>query len=169
MDPIFENRYVADFSTLAEFARKYRIGPRPVIGIVCVLVYIAMTIFSVVQGIWQDMLPLLIGVGFLYIFGAVLPWLYARSSLKGMKRQNDGVLPETVVTFGDTIQLFEGMIHITVEYQKVIRVVRLKHSYCLMTSRTTGVIIHENAFTKGNFKAFKEFLRKKYPNLTIPE
>lgn len=169
MEPIFENRFVSDFKTMAEFSRKYRVGPRPAVFIACIAIYILMIIFSLVMGIWEEMLRIVILVGVLYTVTAVLPYLHAMLTLNGVKKQNDGVMPETVVTFGDTIQIFEGMVHLTIEYHKVIRVVRLKHSYCLMTSKSTAVLLREDAFTKGTFEGFKQFLREKYPQMKIPE
>ena len=74
-----------------------------------------------------------------------------------------------MVQFGDNIQLFEGMLHLTMEYRRVVKVVRLKHSYCLMTSKRTAIMLRDDAFTKGTFEEFKQFLREKYPHLTIPE
>jgi hypothetical protein len=65
--------------------------------------------------------------------------------------------------------MYESMVHLTIEYRKIVRVVRLKHSYLLMTSRRTGVLLDPNGFTKGTFEEFKQFLRQKRPDLTIPE
>lgn len=65
--------------------------------------------------------------------------------------------------------MFEGTIHITAEYCKIVRVVRLKHSYVLMMGKRNGLILDSNAFTKGTFEEFKQFIREKRPDLNIPE
>ena len=61
------------------------------------------------------------------------------------------------------------MVHITVEYRKIVRVLRLKHSYVLMIGKRNGVMLDPKGFTKGAFEEFKHFLREKRPDLTIPE
>jgi transcriptional regulator with XRE-family HTH domain len=76
---------------------------------------------------------------------------------------------ETVIAFGETIEIHEGMVHLTIEYRKSVREVRLKHSYMLMLGKHNGVLIDPNGFTKGSFEEFKGFLREKRPDLTIPE
>ena len=59
--------------------------------------------------------------------------------------------------------------HLTVEYRKICKVVRLKHSYVLMIGKRNGVMLDPNGFTKGNFEDFKRFLQEKRPDLTVPE
>ena len=98
-----------------------------------------------------------------------MPHWVTWGSLRNAKKLNDGIMPETVVTAGDVLELDEGMTHITVEYRKIRRVVHLRHSYVLMIGRRNGVILDPNAFTKGTFAEFKQFLREKRPDLTIPE
>ena len=61
------------------------------------------------------------------------------------------------------------MVHLTIEYRKILRVLRLKHSYMLMMGKRNGVMLDPNGFTKGTFEEFKQFLRDTYPNLQIPE
>jgi len=89
--------------------------------------------------------------------------------MKNGKKQNDGVAPEVIITFGETIKLHEGMVDITVEYRKIQKVVRLKHSYMLMIGKRNGLMLNPDCFTKGTFEEFKQFLREKRPDLKIPE
>ena len=97
------------------------------------------------------------------------PNLYAWSNIKNTKIQNDGTIPETIVIFGDTIEMHEGMLHVTVEYRKIVRTIHLKHSYALMINRKNGIIIDPNKFTKGTFEEFKQFLREKCPGIIVAE
>jgi hypothetical protein len=104
------------------------------------------------------------------ILTAILfPHLLVWRAQKNGKKQNDGIQPEVIVTFGDIIEMHEGMVHLTIPYQKVVRVVRLKYSYVLMLGKRNGVMLSPDHFTKGNFEEFKQFLREKRPDLNIPE
>ena len=169
MEIQFENRYFSNHKMLAEFARKYGVGPRPVMVLICVVIFLFFVVKSYVNGILLEMIPMLAFMAL--VFGSLyfLPHLFAWSTLRNAKKQNDGVLPETVIAFGETIEMHEGMVHLTIEYRKIVRVVRLKHSYMLMLGKHNGVIIDPNGFTKGSFEEFKGFLREKRPDLTIPE
>ena len=116
-----------------------------------------------------EMLPTLSFMGVVFASLYFLPDYYAWLTLRNTKKQNDGALPETVVVFGDTIEMFEGMVHLTIEYRKIEKVVRLNNSYVLMNGKRTGVILDPNGFTKGTFSEFKQFLHEKRPDLKIPE
>ena len=142
---------------LAEFFRKYTVGPRPVTTLITVAVFLFFVIRSFLWGILWEMLPTLLFIAVIFSSLQFLPNLYAWSSRRQGKKQNDGILPGTRITFGDTIEMYEGMIHITVEYRKILRVVRLKHSYVLMIGKRNGVMLDPNGFTKGTFSEFKQF------------
>ena len=169
METNFENRYYSNRKVLAEFARKYSVGPRPVVVCIVVAIYAYFVITSLWNDIFWEMIPTLLFMGFVFGMLYFLPDYYAWGILRNVKKQNDGVMPETVVTFGDTIQMHEGMVHLTIEYRKIQKIVRLKHSYVLMNGKRTGVILDPNGFTNGTFEEFKQFLREKRPDLKIPE
>ena len=169
MEPLFVNRYIADTRTLVEFNRKYRVAPRTFTSIADLVFFVLTTLMFLHYGIWGALYRSVIVVVLWEALIAILSYLLVWQVRRSDKKNNDGVIPETVVTFGDNIQIYEGKVHLTIDYRKVKRVIRLKHSYCLMTSRTTGVMLREDAFTKGSFEEFKQFLREKYPHLTIPE
>ena len=169
MECQFENCYYSNHRMLAEFFRKYTVGPRPVTTLITVAVFLFFVIRSFLWGILWEMLPTLLFIAVIFSLLQFLPNLYAWSSRRQGKKQNDGILPETHITFGDTIEMYEGMIHITVEYRKILRVVRLKHSYVLMIGKRNGVMLDPNGFTKGTFSEFKQFLREKCPEIKIPE
>ena len=169
MEPLFENRFYGTHRMMAEFFRKYGVGPRPAVVAIGAAAYAFFLVTCMIRGNILEELPMLLGAALFFVAVYFIPDLFAWSSMRHSKQQNDGVLPETVITFGDTIALQEGMIHLTVEYRKITRVIRLKHSYVLMTGKRTGIILQENGFTQGTFAEFKRFLREKYPNMIIPE
>ena len=163
MDSLFVNRYTATHRMIVEFGRKHAVGPRYWTFVLSPFVLlIALFYFtegeSVLGCAWC-------GVLVLYL----LPHYYAWAAMRNTKRLNDGTIPPVTICFGDTIEMEEGVTRLTIHYHSITRVIRLKHSYMLMTSRRTGVMLREDGFTKGTFAEFKQFLREKRPDLTIPE
>ena len=156
---------------MAEFGRKYAVGPSVPRMLLVWGLYIFVTVPTLVsQESFSLAFRAMLGIlGTILLISAFLPQIYARNAIRNITKQNDGIQPETIITFGDTIELHEGMIHITVEYRKIQKVVHLKHSYMLMIGKRNGVMLDPNAFTKGTFSEFKHFLREKRPDLNIPE
>ena len=171
MEPLFENRYYATRKMMVEFGRKYAVGPSPLSAVLTWVLYILVAVPVLVSpdSFSPPFRIFVWGMGLVFLGAGFLPMLYARGAIRHIKQQNDGIQPEAIITFGDTIELHEGIIHITVEYRKIIKVVRLKHSYLLMVGKRNGVMLDPNAFTKGTFSEFKKFLREKRPDLNIPE
>lgn len=169
MEVQFENRYYSTHNMIAEFARKYSIGPKWPIAILFWFIYLFALIPCIVNVYLHDDLLLLITLGIIMLAVGFMPHFYAWSVLRNGKKQNDGVLPETITTFGDVIEIHEGMVHLTIEYRKIVRVIRLKHSYMLMLGKRNGVMLRTDCFTKGTFEEFRRFLAEKRPNLQIPQ
>lgn len=170
MEPRFEIRYTANKNMLREFYRKFGSGPRYPIAVMMAAVFTGLTLYSVCAGILTDVLPNLVGYGAFFLAIFFLPWYISWKALRASKRSNDGVMPETKVTVKeDSIDMDEGFVHLCLEYRKFCRVVHLKHSYVLMMSRRSGLMIDPDGFTKGTFAEFKQFLREKRPDLNIPE
>lgn len=169
MEPFFEVRYYCNYKMMVEFARKISIGPRPPILIGFWAFYAVLLAFVMQNGIIGNVGYSMLIISTCMLVFSFLPHWYAWNVLKHSKKQNDGAIPETVITFGDIIEMDEGMVHLTIEYRKIVRTIRLKHSYMLMMGSRNGVMIDLNCFTKGTFKEFKQFLREKCPNVTVVE
>ena len=169
MEPIFENRFISNHQMLTEYLRKYMIHTHPVVVVIFSVMLTFLIIQSCLSGILIEMLPMLLFMAVVFTVLYFMPDWFAWMSCRNVKKQNDGVIPESVITFGETIELHEGMVHYTIEYRKVIRVVHLKHSYVLMIGKRNGVMLDPDGFTKGTFEEFKQFLREKRPDLSIPE
>ena len=169
MENQFEVRYYGTHKMLAEFARKYSIGPRWPIVIAFWSLYLFFFIFCAANGVLDIAWRRLVLLGVFMLIVAYFPHIYAWSVMRNGKKMNDGIAPETVVTFGNTIELHEGMVHLTIEYRKIVRTIRLKHSYLLMTGKRTGVMLRTDCFTKGTFEEFTEFLAQKRTDLKIVE
>lgn len=169
MEPLFESRFYCNHRMMAEFYRKIGIGPRYPVVALGAAVACGLALYSAYYGVLAQTARTLLYLMIFEVAVFFVPHWVTWGSLRNAKKINDGIMPETVVTAGDVLELDEGMTHITVEYHKIRRVVHLRHSYVLMIGRRNGVILDPNAFTKGTFAEFKQFLREKRPDLTIPE
>jgi hypothetical protein len=170
MEILFENTYLSDKKMMREFFRKYSVGPRPVISIItCILMVIYLPVLVVGIMLRRDVWMMAV----MYLVLIVIqffPRLFAWSSMRNAKKQNDGVMPETRVVFTDeNIQMFEGMVHLTIEYRKITRAIRLKHSYALMTGKRSAVLIKPDCFTRGSLEELRRFLGEKCPGIQIAE
>ena len=170
MEALLENTYICDKKMMREFYRKYSVGPTPIISIVTAVLMV-IELPALVVGIMLRRDVWMLAVMYLvFILVQFFPNLFAWSSLRNARKQNDGVMPETRVVFtGEDIQMFEGMVHLTVEYRKITRGVRLKHSYALMTGKRTAVLIKDDAFTKGSLEELRSFLAQKCPGIAFAE
>ena len=170
MEKRFENRYICDKKLLREFARKYSVGPRPISAVITVvLMVLTLPVFVMSIRYGEDVSMLVVGYLTLTLV-QFLPRLYAWVMIRNTKKQNDGILPETRVVFSDeNIQMFEGMVHLTIEYRKIRKAVRLKNGYALFNGKRTAVLLKIEGFTEGNFEDFKVFLREKCPGIKIAE
>lgn len=168
MDYCFENRYVGDRKMLVEFARKHATGPRPWTWIIFApfSVFLLLALLSELDGETKQMVAYFFAV---LILVQLLPYYYAWSVIRQDKKKNNGKICESVIRFGEKITVNEPKMELTLDYETIVRVVHLKHSYVLMNSRRTGIMLDINSFTKGSFAGFKQFLREKRPDLKIPE
>lgn len=170
MEALFEITYICDKKMMREFYRKYSVGPTPIISIVtAVLMLIELP--ALVVGIMLRRDVWMLAVMYLvFILVQFFPRLFTWANLRNAKKQNDGVMPETRVVFTDeNIQMFEGMVHLTVEYRKITKAIRLKHSYALMTGKRTAVLIKPECFTQGSLEELRRFLGEKCPGIQIAE
>ena len=169
MEPLFQVEFYSSHKMIREFYRKCGFGPRPATLIVFWSAFVLLALYCWANGIplTQNLqiMVLVLALAAMSFFPEFMAWAGTRST----KKQNDGVLPKTILAFSDTIQMEEGMVHLTIEYRKIVKVIHLKHSYVLMIGKQNGVILDPNGFTKGTFEEFKQFLREKRPDLTIPE
>ena len=170
MEALSENTYICDKKMMREFYRKYSVGPTPIISIVTAVLMV-IELPALVVGIMLRRDVWLLAVMYLvFILVQFFPRLFTWANLRNAKKQNDGVMPQTRVVFTDeNIQMFEGMVHLTVEYRKITKAIRLKHSYALMTGKRTAVLIKPDRFTKGSLEELRRFLGEKCPGIQFAE
>ena len=174
MEPKFELRSYSDRKVLAEYSRKIGVP----IWLPMTIITVAVSLYKAgVAAMWLTIDPtalskvlpqllLLIVANVVIIF---FPYWGTMSTMHQLKAQNGGVEPETVATVGDTIEISSGITRHSIEFQQIIKVRRLKHSYVLLITKRSGVILRPDCFTKGTFEEFKQYLRQKRPDLVIPD
>lgn len=155
----FENRYYSDDSMLSEYVHK----------VLCKRIYLMGAVFApiafIMTGIMlmkQDyILTAVFGVClFIFIFTILItPPLTIRQLGESNKRMHNGKNHEAVIQFGENISISQGTFSLTIEYDQILRIYELKHSFVLMFAKSSGIIIDPNGFTIGDFNAFKEFIR----------
>ena len=102
------------------------------------------------------------------IYGVFFPELIAYFSVRRYKNETDREGKYTVL-FGDSIEVRQGNVRTILEYSDIVAITHLKYTYEMKKSKNSALFVDPNGFTKGTFEEFKQFLREKCPNLTIPE
>lgn len=167
MEPVLENRYTLNRKMLTEYARKAGVGPRPWYWL-----WVSPLIVFCILCAFHPYFPNLRGNSILILVFVMLlsylPELYAFRCVRRLKKQNGGTVPETLVSFGDAIEIQEGEASMKVDYSQIKKVKRLKQSYVLLIGRRTGILVDYYGFTEGSYLELVEFLREKRPDLKIP-
>ena len=173
MESQFENRFFSTHAMVAEYYRKVAMGFwLPMVILVVALtarLLLGLILVAVLDGATMDMLGSFLMMAALCAAVVFMPDWAVWNVLRRIRSQNGGVEPETVITVGDRVEVARGISHATIDFEKIVRVRRLKHSYLLMITKRDGIMVRPDSFTKGTFAEFKNFLREKRPDLNIPE
>ncbi len=113
-----------------------------------------------------EILWMALEIGIFALLFHFFPDLYAWWLLKQDKKQNGG---ESRVLIGDTVEDCTGALKVSFPLEKITEVRHLKYSYVIMSGRKYAIMLDPNCFIEGTFAEFKQFLREKRPDLTIPE
>ena len=169
MEPCFELHFSANYRMTVENLRKYGVGPRIPTAIAVWAVLILWVIVSALNGtlkIYWIVTAIVAVVEFVTFF---LPHYFTLFGFWMLKKKNAGKLPEAIVTFSNNIICQSGEHQLTYDYADLVGAVHLKHSYKLRFTERRSLLLNTDAFTKGTFSEFKQFLRQKRPDLVIPE
>lgn len=167
----FENRYHMNEKMMVEstWANMKGLG----IGLAVATTILAMAAGGTIIGGMMNppietsmLIRLAIGVVILVLLWR-LPGSTAKSILKEIIRQNGGQNPECVALFGDLILSNMGDQE-GYGYERIRKVVSLKHSYVIYIDKRVSIPVTRDGFTKGDFESFKAFLQEKRPDLKIP-
>ncbi|HEY9550862.1 MAG TPA: YcxB family protein [Prevotella sp.] len=72
---------------------------------------------------------------------------------------------ETVIRFGERIEIAEQENVSVYQYSQIIRVYALKHTYALMLSKRIGILVPYNSFVQGRREDFETFLLERCKQL----
>ncbi|MTK07851.1 MAG: YcxB family protein [Hungatella sp.] len=161
MNILYENRYDTDDKMLSEYVHK----------VLCKRIYFMGAVFAPIAFIMigitmmkKDYIQVAVfGVClFILIFTILItPPLTIRQLKESNKRLLNGKDPEAVIQFGDNIKINQGTFSLTMEYNQILKIYELKHSYVLMFAKSSGIILDPAGFTIGDFNSFKEFIKAK--------
>lgn len=172
-----EPKFVCEFPLTEELMtnriRKYNPGPCAALLVVGILAFVVIA--------WCEFMVLIVhGVDFsLYwgfmalfacaslLYGIFWPNIAAKRQIRRYRKELNTDLYR--ISFGDTIEIQQGSVRITWDYGNIRQVAHWKYTFELQKSRNLALMVTPGGFTKGTFSEFREFLREKRPDLTIPE
>ncbi len=166
MEQTFEIKQVYTYKMVSEF---FRYGLRKITRaylIVAGLMLVIYLLASLGGGSYWEMA---VTCAVLMVACHFLPNLVAWIHLRERKRKNGGQLPTGQICFGEEIEDTSPGQRLILSYDRIEKIVHLKHSYVLMIDKRTGILLDTNSFTKGSFPELKQLLREKCPKLLIPE
>ncbi len=169
MEQQFELHSTPNYRIIVENARKYGVGPRIPTVIITFLIMIFLVIYAEQMGflgkIWH-IIAIVAGIDLILFF---LPHAFTLYGFSVLKKQNNGTLPEAIITVSDKIICRSGTEEIVYEWADLVGAVRLRYSYKLQFTKRRALLLDPGAFTKGNFEEFKRFIQEKRPDLLIPQ
>lgn len=156
----FENRYYADQKVLKEYTKHVFCKMTRIMGIILMIVSLCGFGLSLFAGFKVSESLLFI----FCFFGGLLIYCYYFLVVKEMKKQSDnlhgGTLPETIIKFGNKIEMTEGKVHMEFEYSQIMKVHKLPNLYALMIGRNQAILTAKEGFVKGTKEEFEEFIAK---------
>ncbi len=160
----FENRFYADRTVLKEYIKHVFCKTTRIMGIILMAVSLCGFGLSLFAGFKVSESLLFI----FCFFGGVLIYCYYFFVVREMQKQSGnlhgGVLPPTVIKFGDKIEMTEGKIHMEFEYQQIIKIYKLPNLYALMIGRNQAILAAKDGFVKGTKEEFERFIEEKIRN-----
>ena len=163
----FENRYYEDEKMTEVYVRRILCGRVRRYGLACtVLGTVMLAAYMVEQNyIWIgiDAAALIVSVAVMLL----TPVYTLRQMREPERRIHNGKQVETVITFGDKIQVVEGSLALAVEYSQIMKVYDWEKMYVLMISRQNGIIIHPDGFVMGSLDEFRGFIKDKCVNAKV--
>lgn len=162
---MFENRFYTTKEMYKEYVNKVLYRKIYIVGIILILIALLAIIMAIGNNyswlIFQE------GIGAFVILCCIIliPKLTLRQLLQLDRTLHNGAHPECHVIFSDKITMEEGEQKITVDYENVQKIYRLKSCSVLMIGKQNGVIYEENSFTVGDAEDFEKFILKKCRNV----
>ena len=157
----FENRYYADQAVVKEYTKHIFCKTTRIMGMILMIVSLCGFGLSLFAGFKASESLLFV----FCFFGGLLIYCYYFLVIREMKKQSDhlhgGILPETILKFGDKIEMTEGKVHMEFEYRQIIKIYRLPNLYALMIGRSQSILAAKDGFVKGTKEEFEKFIEEK--------
>ena len=160
----FENRYYEDYTVMKEYIKHVFCKVTRIMGIILMILSLCAFGLSLFAGFTVSESMLFI----LCFLGGLLIYSYYYLIIGVMKIQSKNlhgkVLPETIIKFGDTIEMDEGKTHMEFEYGQIIKMHKLPNLYVLVIGRSQSIIAAKDGFVKGTSQEFEKFIEEKIRN-----
>lgn len=158
---MFENRFYTTKEMYKEYVNKVLCRTIYIWCIVLILIALLAIIAAISNNHKDIVFQESIGVFIVLCCIIFIPRITLRQLLQLDKTLHNGTHPECHVTFFDKITMVEGEQKITVEYENVRKIYRLKSCSVLMIGKQNGVLYVEDCFTVGNAEDFEKFILEK--------
>lgn len=167
MDARFENRYVGTERMAFEYAFKILSARAVRSGFLSAPFFlISFALLLRYENITGLLLAGALGL-YVLVSVALTPYRMFRRLRASSASFHNGRPYENVVRFGQSIQVSEGTVSMTVEYAQIRSFRRLRNSWVLMFGKTNAILLSPIGFTVGDANQFEVFLREKCPNLNL--
>ena len=146
-------KMVQDYVYKALFRDKFRLG-------ICIAILSGALIYISYQK--QDTFSMgmygacMFVVVFVLLFG---PILMTKRLLEYHNRIHNGENVQTIITFGDNIQIDEGTTHMEIAYSQIKRCYFMKDLWVLMIQKNSGIMIDPNGFDQVSKEEFLQFMK----------
>lgn len=168
----YEIKYTNNKRILAQFYKMTVCKPYRMIGILILIVGI-MQMCGITAGVVgivhldfkNSTLVILIAMGAAELAIGILLCVYhiimGRMAMKNGMRMHNGVMPETVVKFEDSIVMTEGKTETSYNYSKISLVRESNDMFCLMLGKYAGIVLPKDGFVKGEVQEFPKWIKDK--------
>ena len=154
---VFENHFFTTKEMYREYVNKVLCRRMNRYGLACILIAVSLILVTARSNL---MIAVVAGVCLIISLSVLLlfPSLALKQLLELDNNLHGGNRPECVVVFGEQIEMTEGKQRISVQYNQISRIYRLKTCNVLMFSKQNGILYVEDKFAIGNAVELESFL-----------
>lgn len=99
---------------------------------------------------------------FIGLFCAIAsPIIMINNFENASKRLNNGKREKTHISFGNSIIMDEGKVHLEFEYSQIQKIMQTKNFIALKLGDQSAILVYKEGFTKGNKEEFMKFINSK--------
>ena len=168
METCFEVETVLTEKMLREYLNKGAFKRWKIYGVIFLAFAVAMLVISTITHatVFATSVLGLTGIGGVFL---LLPVLYAKWYIKGLRKFGDGKVSASITSFGDVIRDETPATVVTIPYEKVKKIHFLDTIIVIEDVKRTSIIFSKHNFIKGDLESFCSFIREKCPQLNLPQ